>query len=148
MENIAQWQDSYNTGRELIDSQHKALFNEINACLAATRNHVQPTQLLSMLEDIESGLKGHFAYEEQLVKELGLNVYPQQTQHDYALEHLSKGIAEIKDYLKYGANDQIGEKKKSSNKSISFQHILISLYEWYVNHLETTDVPLLRSTLK
>ena len=63
---ILKWSPDYELGLEAIDQQHKQLFVIINEIIIATEYTRPNTELLSIVERLESYATSHFLAEEEL----------------------------------------------------------------------------------
>lgn len=123
--NQAKWKRNFETGNELIDSQHKLLFGKIQDCIDASRNNLPRPELIAQLQDIQNFLSQHFMEEEKLMREMRNSSSTHMAQHSHISQLLEQQISTL------SLND---EKEK-----LSIQHVLFSLYDWYVNHLQAED---------
>ena len=119
------WEKELETGNEHVDFQHRLFFEKINYCIDASRNNSSREHLVALLQDILKCLIEHFRDEEKLMLEKGLSPSSHLSQHFNISQRLSKQI------LAFKWSD---EKEK-----LSAQYILFSLYEWYLNHMQTED---------
>ena len=123
--NQVRWEKKFETGNELVDSQHKVFIEKINRCIAASRSNTSRDDLVTLLQDIQKCLVEHFRDEEEFMTELGVSSNTHLSQHSHISQRLEKQISTFK---------QNDDKEK-----LSVQHILFSLYDWYVNHVQVED---------
>jgi diguanylate cyclase (GGDEF)-like protein/hemerythrin-like metal-binding protein len=76
------WQSSYDSGSELIDTQHKSLFQLSNTLLEAILESQPKETVSAIVTRLLDDIKQHFRDEEHLLGSIG---FPGLTQH--ALEH-------------------------------------------------------------
>jgi len=63
---LLKWNSEYQLGLEAIDQQHKQLFAIINELIIATEYTRRNTELLSIVERLESYATSHFLAEEEI----------------------------------------------------------------------------------
>lgn len=114
-----EWEEIFETGNQLLDSQHKLFIQQINACIEASRNGALRGDLIQSLECILCTLEEHFQDEEIIFLEHGLLTKAHLAQHAYALQNLQHQIATI---------------KVENCKWLSIQGVVIPLYDWCVAH--------------
>ena len=68
---LLKWNQNYELGLETIDQQHKQLFVIINELIIATEYTRPNTELLSIVERLESYATSHFLAEEELFTQIG-----------------------------------------------------------------------------
>lgn len=66
-----QWRDDLATGIELIDDQHKELFNRLNQFLDACDSGKAKEELLGLLQFLNDYIAEHFVAEEKVQEEMG-----------------------------------------------------------------------------
>jgi hemerythrin-like metal-binding protein len=72
------WDDSYNTGIDAIDSQHKRLFEIANSLFDSLETGTGGLLVPETLSELENYSIYHFGTEESYMKEFG---YPQEGEH-------------------------------------------------------------------
>lgn len=70
---LLKWKQEYELGLEIIDQQHKQLFSIINELIIATEYTRPNTELLSIVDRLESYAKSHFSTEEELFNQFGFS---------------------------------------------------------------------------
>lgn len=123
--NQVKWENKFETGNGLVDSQHKLFIEKINRCIVASRSNASRDDLLALLQDIQECLVEHFRDEEDLMAKTSLSSHTHLSQHAHISQRLDTQITAFK---------QNNEKEKTS-----VQHILFSLYDWYSNHALAED---------
>jgi hemerythrin len=78
-----EWTDDLATGSEIIDAQHKELFNRINALLEACRQGKGKTEIGGLMQFLDDYVVQHFSEEEDYMEK---NAYPGYARHK--AEHL------------------------------------------------------------
>ncbi len=73
---IAVWNERYMTGIELIDSQHKRLFETINRLEAAYQEGTEEAEAKASLAFLARYTLEHFETEEALMQEIGYPMLP------------------------------------------------------------------------
>lgn len=119
------WDDAYKVGHEMIDSQHRRLFElaDVLFCLLGTdaeqdRNHVE-----AVILDCAEYVLFHFSNEERLMGEIGYD----QAEHHFKLHHDFNGyISEL-----------IGD--FTDGKDIDLGKLYSYIANWLVQHIITED---------
>ncbi|NVN93055.1 MAG: hemerythrin family protein [Desulfuromonadales bacterium] len=88
---LLKWNQEYELGLETIDKQHKQLFGIINELIIATEYTRTNTELLSIVERLESYATSHFGAEEKLFTQFGFT-----GRNEHEVEH-----AKFIDTVKY-----------------------------------------------
>jgi diguanylate cyclase (GGDEF)-like protein/hemerythrin-like metal-binding protein/PAS domain S-box-containing protein len=76
------WQDSFYCGHELIDRQHKALFNLSNKMFSAITSNRPVSEISNLFAKLIEELRQHFTDEEEVMQNIG---YTETTNH--TIEH-------------------------------------------------------------
>ncbi len=118
-----EWDEKYSVGVAEIDTQHRQLFDAINALLDAIETNSAEEKLKDIIDTILNYKKFHFETEEKYFKEFN---YPE------AEEHIRKH-REFSDQI-----DALSQKYPKPN--IEFAFALIDFLEdWLIDHLQTMD---------
>jgi len=72
------WQSAYESGNPIIDAQHRGLFANANALLAAATNNAPRDEALPLVERLVDDVHAHFAYEESVLARIG---FPGASRH-------------------------------------------------------------------
>ena len=118
------WTDSLSVGFKLLDTDHKKLFDAINALHDASvkeNNHAEAERTLTQLIDFT---KVHFVHEETLMRKMA---YPQIIPHK--IEH-DRLMNQIEDFHKRYTAGQVG-------MSID---TVIFLRTWLCDHILKVDI--------
>jgi hemerythrin len=119
------WTDDYALGLAEIDQQHKALFERVNAVLAAARSSDPQPALEQALGPLQIETARHFAEEEQLMERIG---YPGRDRHAAAHRVLIRHLGGVASLLSAGG---------SSASAIATSAGL--LREWLLDHIVDED---------
>ena len=126
------WNDSFITGINKIDFQHKTLIDKINQlieCLEAKECHETINSLIKFLEDY---FLLHFSTEEHLFKNFN---YEEEALHLKEHLYFMEQIYIFKDKLRTG-NRQVAEE------------VLTFLLIWFQNHILKTDMEFIKELKK
>lgn len=120
------WDDSLATGNEKIDSQHKILFQRINALLMACANGKGRAEIADTLQFLKEYTKEHFDDEEVLQRKYN---YPDKVNHRQYHEGFKKVI------------ERLGKELEEQGPTV----VLIgkvnqNIGGWLVNHIQKEDV--------
>lgn len=121
-----QWYDRYNVGHDEIDSDHKYLFNLINAFHRAVAEGLGEAEMQTTLEGLMSYTRFHFAREEGYMLEKG---YEEYARHKAMHEDLLAQLEELR--RRFEAGDRMVGIELST-----------FLTDWLVNHIMKTDTRL------
>jgi hemerythrin len=122
------WDESFATGNETIDSQHKMLFDAINKLIAAMRKKEAGTELKKAIDFLSDYTVKHFFEEEQIQKQAG---YPDHPNHHKLHEDFKMVVKELSHKLILnGASESLiaDVQKKIGN--------------WLVAHIKGQDIKL------
>lgn len=120
---IAIWSSRYETGIELIDGQHKALFAAINQLAHAFRAGTASDQVRESLAFLVSYTDEHFRSEEHYMREMG---YSGLASH--ALEH-----AALMEQVRDLQAELVGGKLVTMD-------VTIFLADWLKRHISGSDM--------
>ncbi|PLX65882.1 MAG: hypothetical protein C0603_12975 [Denitrovibrio sp.] len=124
----ATWCDSLASGNETIDSQHKELFEHMNAFfdnITHTHNHETTVRTLNFLVKY---VRYHFGTEEELMRE---------SEYPHFKEHLNAHRI-IVDKLMECYKDLI----RSGNTEVITEELGVLLQKWFVEHIMDNDIKL------
>ena len=121
--NYLLWDDSMDTGIEMIDDDHKALVKLINKFQEASEFKVADKLIQHSLDEVVSYTKYHFDREERLML---LNEYPDFEAHQMKHKQM---IEKINNYVESYRVD----------KSQATEQILAFLKTWLVQHIKGSD---------
>ncbi len=123
MNNALVWEDKYSVGVELIDDQHKMMFNTINQLIALLRSEPKKEQIDEIVAALIAYKKFHFATEEK-----------------YFDEFKYEGTAEHKEKHLMFSNKLDEMVKEFGDDSMTFAFKLVDFLEdWLIDHLMDQD---------
>ena len=93
---LLSWQDDYCVGNEMIDNDHKALFQMINEFYDAFQESRKRSQLTPLLTQLVRYAEEHFQREE---KTMAYYAYPETEVHHQIHERLVETIFELNNRL-------------------------------------------------
>lgn len=121
MEKIV-WYSKYNTGNEIIDSEHQYLVSLINEIMEK-RKEMNLDEIKRIFIELKRYAHIHFYNEEKLMEEINYpKIEDHKAQHRVFLEEL----------------DKIEKELMLENKYVSFE-IMIFLSKWFINHIQHMD---------
>lgn len=122
------WNDSYLTGIDRIDEQHKVLVNTLNEANARLSSHVTRPLLEQITRDLLSYALYHFETEELLMREYGYAEHSAAEQAQHLQEHrgFSQQVVTLRDGLRDG-------------NLVTREALLAFLNNWLLNHILNTD---------
>ena len=121
-----EWDESWETGNQLIDSQHKEFIRRINNLLEACSLGKGRDEIHSAAQFLTEYTDKHFGDEEKLQKQYA---YPDRVNHKKMHEGFKKTVKEINERL---------EKEGSSVALVG--KINSDVAGWLINHIKKQDV--------
>lgn len=126
-ENPCEFTDEYLIGVELIDSEHKELFNIVDQANQLVKSYDETSsrdKILDILDQLKEYTKEHFADEEEYMESVGYDgLDAQKRAHDAFIQKLETiDLSEI-----------------DHNPKESLQELLEFLLGWLVNHILNAD---------
>jgi hemerythrin-like metal-binding protein len=122
---IIKFDDSYRTGIDIIDEQHKKLINIINKLITAMKLKVTNSTLDIILSELTKYIDYHFSEEEKLFKNSEYN-------------NIDNHMAEHKYYI---SKVQEFNKKFKENKTLGLSIVLLGfLSNWIKHHIKEIDI--------
>jgi hemerythrin-like metal-binding protein len=122
------WNDSYLTGVERIDAQHKVLVNTLNDANARLSGTITRELLEQITRDLLSYAIYHFETEEALMQEFdyaGLSA-ADEVKHREEHRSFSQQVVSLREGLRDG-------------RLVTREDLLSFLNQWLVNHILNTD---------
>jgi hemerythrin len=119
-----QWNNSYKTGEETIDSQHRKLFRLFNQLQNAMKEGLETKQTNATLRELIEHTKTHIHDEEKLMAEIE---YPGLKDHKTKHNELAQKMGQVLVKLK-------------TEKTLNPQDIAALLNEWVNIHIPTEDI--------
>ena len=125
---IAEWGDTYKTGHQTVDSQHKELFAMVNELHDAIMANKDKDILFPTLEKLARYTAEHFRTEENLMSRIN---YPHLEKHREKHQALTKEVQEIAE-------------KYRSGKAVLSLTLSSFLAKWLQHHIRQDDVALVK----
>ena len=129
------WNDSYNTGIERIDQQHRRLIDMLNVHLAEGLLDHPLQRATTMLADFQNYAELHFCLEEELAEQAGIHRSTNWLMHAGEHDYYRKRIHEL---------GQLATSKpdESAHQLLSF------LRYWWTAHIGGADQRLAENLLR
>jgi hemerythrin-like metal-binding protein len=125
---IFEWDDSFLTGLEDIDKQHKKIFKYLNSIYDYNKINQGDREIIKKVHSFLEFIFNHFDYEEDLIKKYNL---PQGDEH-------------IREHIKFKeVVETIFEKYASSPYALAFEFCKF-VKEFYSTHITFFDKVLVR----
>ncbi len=119
------WSKNLELNIEIIDEQHKGIFEEINKLIKSFEKHSEIDQTYEVLEFVEKYVKKHFQTEEFYLEKYK---YHDLAEHKKMHEAFSEKLAEYKDSF-----------KRSGITRIAALQMFDFLIKWWNNHILKVD---------
>jgi hemerythrin len=116
------WSDKFSIGVEMIDEQHKQLFNLINELNSNISGNSSKQIIASSLDALISYTGYHFREEEDYMFNVS---YPRFEQHKVLHENLKEQVINFKKEFQEGGDDP--------------ERFLDFLYDWLTKHIMEQD---------
>lgn len=122
------WNDSYLTGIDRIDAQHKVLVDTLNEANARLAVNVTRPLLEQITRDLLSYALYHFETEESLMRDYGYaeGAAADEAQHRQEHRAFSRQVVALRDGLRDG-------------NLVTREALLSFLNDWLLNHIQHTD---------
>ena len=121
------WKENFSIGMELIDTQHKHLFDIGNQAYLLLENGLKVDKyddIELIIEDLESYTKYHFKYEEEYMLKINYSGYEnQKREHTEFINKISK--------MRFVDVD------KDQQKAI--EDLLAMIFTWLIDHILDED---------
>lgn len=115
------WQDSLNTGIDIIDSQHQRIVEMINN-LQVAQNAGSRAATAEVIDEMVDYTLSHFAFEEELMEEAG---YPFCAAHKRVHEVFARRVSELR--MRFQAGEDVVDELRNM------------LSRWLFNHIRSDD---------
>jgi len=117
------WEDKYSVHVNLMDNQHKRLFDLINQLHTAMSEGKGNTVLADILKGLKEYTDLHFTEEERLMEKFGYTgLSGQKIEHKMFIEKIK------------------GYEKELSEKKIGLSiNVMQFLRDWLINHIQSVD---------
>jgi hemerythrin len=121
-----QWNDNLASGSLEIDTQHKELFQRINALLAGfDKGSIDRQEFSKTIQFLTDYVVFHFGNEENYMAKFA---YSSTSQHKAQHEQFVKSFGKLKDRMMLeGLNPELAEETKQL------------LVDWLINHIKYSD---------
>lgn len=120
---VIKWRDSYNTGIEAVDLEHRKLVDLIEAMYTNVRDKEPKDAVEKVVNEIAGYTQEHFTNEEMLMKK---EQYPQLDDHKKEHQNLIEEVAVFKERLLKNFPD-------------GREDFYRFLREWLINHILESD---------
>lgn len=124
---MIQWKDDYSTGIDVIDNQHKKLFNIANKIYELLRDELctdKYDKIVEILDELKDYTVYHFKSEEEYMKSINYNkLFSQKIEHDYFVSKF----------------DEIDYDKIDVDQDKYILEILDFIVNWITNHIISKD---------
>ncbi len=120
-----QWTTNMTTGVEVIDLQHRELFNRINAIFDSCNKGNSREEVVRVIDFLDGYIVSHFETEENLQRR---HNYPEYTAHKTAHEEFKKEFLRLKQAVEA--------------TGITFHTVVITsklLSDWWIQHINNLD---------
>lgn len=125
-----EWNESLSTGIEIIDNQHKELFNRINELVAAIKQHICKYKISDVINFLEEYIHLHFGEEERYMQ---MYDYPEYKHHKAQHEKFISNFQELKKEL---IKLEGGKNPGSYELSVETNQIVV---DWILDHVAKVD---------
>ena len=120
-----EWTPEISVNDEIIDNQHKKLFNKINFLLEEVSKKDKKERIGETIEFLGNYIEEHLKYEEQYMKK---HSYPELKEHTKIHNQFIKKYEEFKEKF-----------KKNPISDTLFFEIETFLGEWWLKHIKVDD---------
>jgi hemerythrin len=94
-----QWKGEYSLGHDVIDSEHKKLFEIANQIFAVKKPFTASDKIKNMIHELYNYMKYHFDHEEELMAEISFEKIDDHKQkHGEIITEMNKILRESKDF--------------------------------------------------
>lgn len=124
------WTEDLSVGIEVIDKQHKELFERINSLVDAIKQHVCKYKISDVIKFLEDYVHIHFGEEEKYMLKYE---YPHYSFHKSQHEHFKKELANLKPEL---LKLEGGTKPGSYELSVTTNQLVV---DWILEHIANVD---------
>ena len=120
---VAVWSRRFETGIQLIDAQHQALFTAVNRMAESFGDGLSHRQAAESLDFLDTYIREHFQTEERFMRDMG---YPALEAHLVEHAHLAGQVRDLQARQAGGATITMG--------------VVILLADWLKDHIEEADM--------
>ena len=123
-----EWCDTFRTGVEDIDSQHKVLLTTLNGLSAGLSDPFDARAFDEVIRGLLAYAIFHFETEEQLMK-----------RHGYDLAESADAAAHVRAHRDFSAH-MVNMRHVTLKEHVDAREVMLSfLYDWLLNHISGTD---------
>jgi len=124
------WTEDLSIGIDIIDNQHKELFNRINSLLEAIKQHICKDKISGIIQFLDDYVHSHFDEEERYMLKYG---YPEYQFHKAQHEHFKKELSALKsELIKIEGRAKLG----SYELSVITNQVVV---DWILDHIVKID---------
>ncbi len=99
MNSELQWKDEYSLGHDVIDSEHKNLFEIANKIFAVKNPFTDSVKIKELIHELYKYMKYHFDHEEELMAEISFErIDDHRHKHGEIITEMNKILQESKDF--------------------------------------------------
>ena len=124
---MLRWKDEYSIGIELIDVQHRHIFDIANSTYELLKNDLgsdKYSEIIQLIEDLRQYTKYHFKCEEEYMLQINyLNYNNQKIEHDAFIKKI----------------DSLNLDKIEQDKDKYIEDLLVFILEWILDHILRKD---------
>ena len=120
-----EWKDEFSIGNEVIDAEHKNLFDIANRFFAIEDPKANPDAVKTVIVELYDYMRNHFVHEEAYMQEIA---YPEINEQVEKHKHI---ISEMNLILKYSRGFNEVEDK-----------LTVLMQEWLLTHIIAEDMKL------
>lgn len=117
------WKESFNTGVDDIDIQHRMFLDLLNECSEYSYSNNCSGVVPEMVARMKAYAEMHFAFEEHLMRSVN---FVGCTQHEAQHEYFKRQVGELEAIARSGVNE-----KASS--------LAVFMRDWLINHILEED---------
>ncbi len=94
-----QWKDEYSLGHDIIDSEHKKLFEIANKIFEVKNPFTDSGKIKKLIHELYAYMKYHFDHEEELMSEISFErIDDHKQKHGEIITEMNKMLQESKDF--------------------------------------------------
>jgi hemerythrin-like metal-binding protein len=124
------WTEHLSVGIDIIDNQHKELFNRINSLVEAIKQHICKHKISGVIQFLEDYVHTHFDEEERYMLRYE---YPGYQFHKAQHEHFKNELSALKLEL---IKIEGGAKPGSYDLSMTTNQVVV---DWILDHIVKVD---------
>ena len=133
---MLKWKDEYSIGVELLDSQHKHLFeigNEAFELLTDEMRVDKYDRIIQVLQDLKQYTIYHFKCEEEFMQSISYKkFFSQKVDHDEFIKKINA----------------VNLEKIDENQNEYLKELLAFIFDWILDHILTKDMLIKEALIK